>query len=172
MTYRRLMYIGGAAAIFGGAPRVLASFIPFREGVLGLEIFYGLIDLCLLFGLFAVYLSESKKLGWLGLVSFIVAASGLSSIVGPDVRLGSVDMYQLGAAATMIGLSGLSVAMLWAHVMQPAALYWLAALGFGTASTLTGSPFVFALAGVVFGVGFVSAGVSLVLILDDTQPKS
>ncbi len=169
MTYRIALYIGALAAIAGGAPRVISGFIPYSEGALGLEIFYGLIDLCLLFGLFAVYLKSAERLGWPGLISFLVAAVGLASIVGPDTTLWGVDLYRLGAAVLMVGLSALAAVMLWRRVLKQAALYWLAAFAVGLLATLTSSQLAFAVAGMLFGVGFVSAGVTLILELEDAQ---
>lgn len=134
---------------------------------MGLEIFYLIIDLCLLFGLLAIYLSEAEKFGWLGFTSFGVAAIGLASIVGPDASLSGIDLYQLGVTVLTIGLAGLSFAMLRAGIMKSAALYWIGALGFGAMSTAAGSMFIFAIAGVSFALGFVSAGVSLALKLEE-----
>jgi len=170
MTYRRLLYIGALAAIAGGVPRVISSFIPYSEGALRLEIFYGFIDLCLLFGLVALYLRLAEQLGWLGLISFLVAVTGLASIVGPDRILWGVDLYRLGAAVLLLGLAGLSTVMLWAGLMKTAALYWLIALAVGIAASLSGLPLAFAVSGMLFGIGFVSAGVALVLELDEQQP--
>lgn len=169
MTYRILLYIGALAAIAGGVPRVISSFIPYSDGAMGLEVFYGLIDLFLLCGLFAVYLRLANQLGWIGLISFLVAVTGLSSIVGPDRIFLGMDLYRLGAAVLMVGLSGLAAVMLWARVMKQAALYWLAALAAGTMATMSGSQLTFAVAGMLFGVGFVSAGVTLILELDKAQ---
>lgn len=169
MTYRLLSYLGALAAIAGGAPRVISSFIPYEEGNIQLEIFYGLIDLCLLFGLLAVYLRVAERLGWLGFVGSVIAVTGLASIVGPDVTLWGVDLYQLGAAILMVGLASLAATMLWVGVMKYAALCWLAAFTAGIFSILSGSPFAFAVAGMLFGVGFVSAGVTLILEQEDVQ---
>jgi len=169
MTYRTLLYIGALSAIAGGVPRVISGFIPFVEGALGLEVFYSLIDLCLLIGLFAVYLRLAEKLGWFGAVSFLLAMAGLASIVGPDTVLWGVDLYQLGAAILLVGLSGLAAAMLWVGVMKPAALYWLSALGAGIFAILSESTLAFAVCGMLFGIGFVSAGVAVIMELDEQQ---
>ncbi len=169
MTYRILTIMGALAAIAGGAPRVISSFIPYSEGALGLELFYGMIDVFLLFGLFAVYLKSAEQLGWSGLISFLVAAIGLAGIVGPDPKLWGVDLYQLGSTVLMVGLSGLAAVMLWNRVLKQAALYWLAAFAVGILATLIDSSLTFAVAGMLFGVGFVSAGVALVLELEDAQ---
>lgn len=170
MTYRILLYTGALAAIVGGMPRVISSFIPYSDGVLELELLYGLIDLSLLVGLVTVYLRLAERLGWLGLVSFLVAMAGLASIVGPDRILWGVDLYRLGAAILLVGLAGLSVAMLWAGVMKSAALYWLAALVTGIMASLSESSFAVAVSGMLFGIGFVSAGVAVIMELDEQQP--
>ena len=169
MTYRMLTIMGAFAAIAGGAPRVISGFIPYQAEVVELELIYGAIDVFLLFGLLAIYLKSSDQLGWLGLVGFVIAAIGLASIVGPDTILWGVDMYQLGATVLMIGLSGLAAVMLWNHVLRQAALYWLTATVAGVSATLTESPLAFAVAGMLFGVGFVSGGVTLILEIEDAQ---
>lgn len=155
---RKLAKLSAFGAIAGGVLRIISSFIPFEEGHVGLEAYYALIDLFLIFGLSAVYLTVASYLGWSGLMGFTVAIMGLASIVGPDPVVWGVDFYRLGAAVLMLGLAGLSLQMLRARVMKQAALFWLGAFATGILSTLTGSPFVFAIAGMLFGLGFVSAG--------------
>ena len=169
MTYRTITLIGALSAIAGGAPRVISSFIAYTDAALELELFYGAIDMFLLFGLFTVYLKSAEQLGWLGLIGFLVAAIGLASIVGPDSTLWGVDLYRLGATVFMVGLSGLAAVMLWHRVLKQAALYWLSAFAVGILANLTGSSLTFAVAGILFGVGFVAAGVAMTLELEDAQ---
>lgn len=171
MTYHNLLRIGAAAAIFGGALRVIASFIVYRENSVGLEAFYFVIDICLLIGLFAIYLHIAEHLGWYGVASFGVAMSGLASIVGPDTNFSGLDLYQIGAAVFLFGLSGLAAVMLWVKIIKLAALYWMAALAVGIVSTLSGSAFVFAIAGMLMALGFVSAGVTTLLVLEEVKTK-
>jgi len=167
MTYRTISYIGALSAIVGGALRVPSGFIHYEEANLQLEVFYGLIDLFLLFGLCTLYLQVAEKLGWLGLVSFLVAATGLASIVGPDTSMWGVNLYQLGAAVLMVGLSAFAAVMLWTRVMKQAGLYWIAAFAVGISAIVSGSPLAFSVAGMLFGLGFVTAGVAVVLELEE-----
>lgn len=165
MTYPGLLRFGASAAIVGGALRVFASFIAYREASIELEVFYGLIDMCLLFGLLTFYFYVSEQLNWVGMVGFIIAVAGLASIVGPDPTLWGIDLYMLGATMLMVGLSAMAIAMLQAYVMKASALYWLAALVAGVISVLSGSAFVFAISGTLFGLGFVSGGVTILVKL-------
>src|SRR5262245_13664225 len=123
-----LVRVGALAAMLGGALRIVSTFIPFAEDSAGHEAFYGVIDICLMLGLIAFYIASAEMVGWLGLVSFLVSLSGIASIVGPDTVVFGIDVYRVGALVFVAGLAGLSVQLLRARVMTPAAGLWLATL--------------------------------------------
>ncbi len=158
MTYRSLLGFGAFMAVAGGALRIISAYIPYVDGLVWLEFLYAVIDLLLLTGLVASYLSVALQLGWLGLITVFSAATGFASIVGPDPVRWGVDFYMLGAAVIAVSLAVLAVQLLWLGTMKQAALYWLAALASGLLSLLASSPFAFSVAGMLLGLGFVAAG--------------
>lgn len=154
-----LVRLGAAAAILGGVLRVVSSFIPYNADSLALETLYGVIDLSLLFGLLAVYISSAEPIGLAGLGAFVVATAGLSSIVGPDDNAFGIDFYRLGAIVFVVGLAGVSVQLLRNRTLIVSALLWLATLAASLlALVLTQA---FAVAGMCLGAGFAIAGIDI-----------
>jgi hypothetical protein len=154
-----LAAFGAVCAVVGGALRVVSTFIPWAPASPWLETLYGVIDVCLLFGLIAVYLRTAERIGVVGLFFFAVSLGAEASIVGPDAVMFGIDFYQLGCAVLLIGLLGLSVQMLRVGVLRVPAGLWLASVvaGFG-ANAIGGKVGVLA-AGAILGVGFLCAGV-------------
>jgi hypothetical protein len=164
VTFAQLFRFAGAAAIAGGLLRIFASF-PLIEDRLTLEWLYTAIDVLLLFGVIGIYLVRADRLGYLGMASFGVAVAALSFIGGPDADPFGFSTYQDGATALAIAMIGLSIAWLRAGERP-----WIAPAGwFGSvvaAGVLGRLPDPFpsyglAVAGVLFGAGFVSAGIDL-----------
>ena len=121
-----LVRAGAAAAITGGALRIVSTFIPHEANSPGLEALYGVIDLGLMFGLVAVYIASAEAVGIAGLALFLVALAGVASIVGPDAPAFGGDLYRIGALVFVAGLAGLSVQLLRAGVMRVSVGFWLA----------------------------------------------
>jgi hypothetical protein len=157
VTPQTLLRLGLVCAVLGGALRVASAFIPYTPQSPGLEALYAVIDMSLLFGLVAIYTREAEGLGWPGLVSFIVAFVGLASIVGPDATTFGIDWYQVGASIAALGLAMLGVVLLTARRLIVAALCWIAV----PIAALAAPPQLgFLMAGCLFGVGFVMAGIA------------
>lgn len=156
MNPDRIFRIGAGVAIAGGGLRIAAAFIPYAPESPPLEILYAAIDVSLLFGLVAIFARESASLGWPGLAAFGVALTGLASIVGPDASTFGVDWYQIGAATAALGLAACGATLLAARRMITPALCWIAVPGI---AALGGNAFAVQAAGVMFGLGFVLAGV-------------
>lgn len=164
MSPAQLYRLSGAAALAGGLARVVASF-GWIEDALTLEWLYTTIDVLLLFGVMGLYLVRARALGFLGLASFAVAVAALSFIGGPDADPFGFSTYEQGAATLAIAMVGLSIAWLRARERPLAApLCWFAsAIAVGVLA-LAPAPFPgygLMLAGVLFGAGFVSAGLDL-----------
>lgn len=154
-----LARFGAAAAVVGGALRIVSSFVSFEANSASLEALYGVIDLSLLFGLLAIYIVSAEAVGVAGLGFFLTALAGLASIVGPDAQAFGIDFYRVGALVFVIGLAGLSVQLLRARRMTPSALLWIGTLA---ASLLSAAlPQAFLAAGLLIGAGFVLAGVDM-----------
>jgi len=164
MKTREILRLAGAAAALGGALRVAAAFIPSHPDSAQLELLYFVIDLSLLFGLIGIYAQECERLGWIGLVGFVAAASGLASIVGPDSDVFGFNIYGAAVSVIGIGLAIMSVAMLWRGHFPPwIPALWIASLLAGLAPSFApdASQAAFQIAGALFALGFLAAGVAL-----------
>jgi hypothetical protein len=164
MNKATLFRLGGAAAIAGGALRIVATF-PLGADPVSLEWLYAAIDVLLLFGVIAIYLDRAERLGFLGLASFGVAVAAFSFIGGPDADPFGFSTYEQGAAALAIAMVGMSVAWarggekpLWPALCWFGSVIAVGLLGWIAPVAQYGLP----LAGILFGLGFVLAGWPLV----------
>lgn len=140
-----------------------ASFIPFSSGSVKLELLYLIIDVLLLLGLLGIYAYQHEQVGKLGFAGFLPALIGTASIIGPDGKLGSVDLYVAGSLLISLGLCVFSLGV-WRAGMLPRAvpLLWIASTVIGIGGFLVnGPPITFLLAGVAFGLGFMLAGLKI-----------
>lgn len=163
MGEQTLFRILGGAAVLGGVLRVVSAFVPWEQNLAWLEAFYFVIDVALLFGLMGVYFAELARLGIAGFAAFALAETGIASIVGPDGMAFGLDVYQLGVFAISIGLAILGTVMLATRAGSAlAASCWILSLVVGLAATFANQPEAgFVAGGVLFGLGFVVAGVGL-----------
>lgn len=159
-----LFRILGAAAVLGGALRIVSAFVPWEQNVAWLEAFYFVIDVALLFGLMGIYFVHRERLGLAGFAAFAVAETGIASIVGPDGMAFGLDAYQLGVFAISFGLTAFGVVMLIKRAGSAvAAGCWILSLLVGLGATVSNQPEAgFVAGGVLFGAGFVIAGAALV----------
>jgi hypothetical protein len=164
MNAEALARMSGLAAAAGGALRILAAF-PWLSDPAALEWLYTGIDVLLLLGLMGVYLVRASKLGLLGFASFTVAVAALSFIGGPDADPFGFSTYEQGAATLAIAMVGLSLAWLRAREQPIApALCWFGsviAAGVLALMPAPASAYGFTAAGVLFGLGFLLAGLDL-----------
>jgi len=163
MNLDKIARFFGFQAIIGGATRVVSSFIPWSPNNDWLEAFYFFVDINLLFGLIGYYLANAERLGRTGFVAFLIAATGIVLIIGPDGTSFGIDIYQAGVAIIALGISVFSINFLLrgaSSMFAPAIwLISIVAVFFGAAAGFTDQAF--ALGGVFFGFGFIFAGVSL-----------
>ena len=145
-------------AVAGGGMRIVSAFIPWAPASPWLETLYGAIDICLLFGLIAVYLHAATRVGLVGLVFFIVSLVADASIVGPDAAMFGIDFYSVGVAGLLVGLAGLSVQLLRTKVLPVPAGLWLCSVVAGFGSSALGAKLGVVAAGGVFGLAFLCAG--------------
>ena len=161
MSSTALIRLGGLAAILAGALRVASAFLPASEHSAALEWLYLVIDVLLLFGLLGVYAYQRAESGLWGFAGFLLAATGLESIGGPDGTIGDVDIYTAGATLIGIGLVVLAVGT-WRGRRLPRYVpaLWVLSTAVGMGGFLVpGSAVPFQIAGVAFGFGFVGAGI-------------
>jgi hypothetical protein len=152
-----LVRLAAVAAIVAGALRVGTSFAPDSFANDAAELLYVVIDLGLLSGILASYLTRIEVLGGLGFAGFAVALPGAAGMVGPDGEMFGIGLYQVGGGLMTLGLALLGVASLRARVGRRASsVGWLLSLGAAAASG-TGDA-AFTALGVVFGLAFVALG--------------
>lgn len=159
-----VLRLAGAAAALGGALRIAAAFIPSQPDSAQLELLYFVIDLSLLFGLIGIYAGQCERFGWIGLVGFVAAASGLASIAGPDADIFGFNIYGIAVGVIGVGLALISVAMLWdATLPRWIPALWIGSLLAGIAANAVpdSAQAAFLVAGVLFGLGFLGAGIEL-----------
>lgn len=160
----------GVSAIIGGLLRAGSSFVP--AALWGtdprIEVLALVIDVALLFGLMGVFFAARARLGWAGFAAFALAETGIASIIGPDTVAFGVDTYLAGVHAISIGLAVLGVVMLVKRAgAAAAALCWIASLVVGAVGGAVGQGELgFLLGGLLFALGFVAAGIELVLPRD------
>lgn len=152
---------GALCAVSGGTLRIASTFVPYTADSATLELLYGTVDVLMLLGLFAIYMSVAERCGWTGLAGFLIGATALASIVGPDANRFGVDFYLAGAACLLAGLAVLSVALLRARILRAAALLWLTTIAISIVGAIARQPLLISASGLLFGVAFLMAGLSL-----------
>jgi hypothetical protein len=159
-----LFRLAGLAGVLAGGARILAAF-PWSNDAIAKEALYDSIDALLLFAVMGIYLARKDALGVLGFASFVVAIASLSFIGGPDADPFGFSTYTQGAYALAIAMVGMSLAW-WRAGERPllAPLCWFGAVIAGGVLSRLPAPasnYGTLAAGVLFGAGFVSAGVAL-----------
>lgn len=159
-----LFRLAAVAAIAGGGLRIVSSFGALSDPVT-LEWLYTAIDVLFLFGLIGIYLDRFEALGFLGLASFGVAVAALSFIGGPDADVFGFSTYEQGAATLAIAMTAFALAWLRAgeRPFGPPLCWFGSVIAAGVLGMLPAPlpDYGFMAAGVLFGAGFVWAGVSL-----------
>lgn len=160
-----LFRLAGLAAILAGGARILSAF-PWTSDAVAREALYDGIDALLLFAVMGIYFSRKDELGALGFGSFVVAVAALSFIGGPDADPFGFSTYQQGAYALAIAMVGMSLAW-WRGKQRPLwapACWFLSVIAAGVMRNLPAPlpDYGFTVAGILFGLGFVLAGVELI----------
>lgn len=159
-----LYKLSGLAAILGGALRIFSA-LPLLSDPITLQWLYAAIDVLLVFGLIGIYLSRAATLGFLGLASFAVAMAGFSFIGGPDADPFGFSTYEQGAAVVAIAMAGFAIA--WVRAKErpwaPALCWFGSIVAVGVFNVLPAPmpSYGFTAAGMLFGAGFVLAGLPL-----------
>lgn len=153
-----ILKAGAVAAIAGGCLRIAAVFIPYAPQSVGLETLYAVIDLCLLFGLSAIFWRCADRLGWVSATGYLLASAGLASIVGPDPQMFGLEFYLVGSGVFEIGLLVLAIAMVRRRQLRLAAWLWIVSAIASLAIPAGGGELAYGLAGLSLGLGFAWAG--------------
>lgn len=153
----RLMTGGAWMGAVGGGLRIVAAFIPYVPDSARLELLYGVVDIGLLFGLLAAYLFAAEAVGVVGLAGFVVAFTGLASIVGPDSHAFGIDFYLLGSAVYLLGLTVLAIQLVRRRALVATGWLWLVAATAGMVFALAAAAPVLIVSGVTLGLGYIAA---------------
>jgi hypothetical protein len=148
---------------------MIAPFVPVARFPIAAEWLYLVIDVLLAFALFGIYAYQHHDCGMLGFIGFVLAAIGIETIGGPDGKLGSVDVYNMGATVIGVGMVLFALGS-WKPGKLPrvASIAWIVSTAVGSSWIFgVGGDIPFTIAGIAFGIGFVAAGVKLV-----TRPGS
>lgn len=158
MRYRALTILAGIAALAGGVLRIVAIFTTSTFAPQTLAWFYFLIDVLLMLGLVGWYVPRADRLGGIGLIGFVTAASAILLI--RSAGLLGADTYQAGATLLAAGLAVVSAAALWRRdkpLLAP--ILWLLCLASGIVALAFKQAAIAAF--VLFGLGYIAAGVEL-----------
>ena len=162
MSRIHLIRWGGLAAVLAGILRGIASFTPTAASV-GLQIFYFAIDVLLLLGVIGVYAFQKQETGRWGFFGFVLALIGAGLLIGHDVDNAIVFLYLVVAFLFVVGISVLVIRS-WVAKTLPC---WVSV--FLITSTLVGIlgyvikgfDVLFVISGVIFGIGFLRAGLTV-----------
>ena len=157
MTKDMLQRLSAAAATLGGCMRVIDAFLD-KANVHVQLVTYFATDTMLIFGLCGIYLSCSNRLGLEGLLGFAASITGLLM-----VRTFGPAAYLIGASVTLLGVVVLGVGMLVREAFPKSApVLWIVSLMVGLVSLFPlGINWGVTVAGVIFGLGFIAAGIDL-----------
>lgn len=151
---------GAAVAVAGGLLRIAASFAPVViASESSRELLYVVVDLCLIAGLLAFYVSRRANLRWPGTCGFVAALAGLA-VVRANRAVSPVDLYPVGSITIVCGLIVLTLAS-WRAERSPGwvPLAFVASLILGVlGSAVPRVSVLFVVSGVVFGTAFAGAG--------------
>ena len=162
MSRTNLIRWCGLAAVLAGILRLIASFTPTAASV-GIQIWYFAIDVLLLLGIVGVYEFQKQETGRWGFFGFLLALIGAGLLIGHDVDNAIVLIYPVAAFLFAVGISVLAIRS-WAANTLPR---WASALlitstvigilGF----VVGGFDILFVISGVIFGIGFIGAGLTV-----------
>lgn len=145
---RALLRAAGMAAIAGGSLRIADSFLKAPPDRLGLLYFF--TDVLLLGGIAGLWSKRRTTLGIAGTPGIAVFAAGILMVRASALGVGT---YTLGATISLLGLALYSIDALFKG-SRVAPIAWLAALTAGVLGSVVA-------AGVLFGLGFVAAGLDI-----------
>lgn len=148
------------AAIAGGALRVADTFLAVTAAPRVQEIAYWATDVALALGLSGIYLAFRNELKIPGLLSFCVGVAGLLIVRGADAAGLGQNFYLVGASVTLIGVVALGAVLLArTSLSKLGPALWFASLLIGLLGLASAKmSWAVAVAGVLFGLGFVAVG--------------
>jgi len=160
--HTNLIRWGGLAAVLAGILRGIASLTPTYTSV-WLQFFYLAIDVLLFLGIMGLYGYQRKETGWWGFSGFLLALIGAGLLIVNDIVNARVNLYPIAALLFTMGIGILAIVS-WVLKTLPR---WACALLI--TSTIVGIPgyfikgfaILFVLSGIMFGIGFIGAGLKV-----------
>ncbi|HEX4303697.1 MAG TPA: hypothetical protein VHZ78_12950 [Rhizomicrobium sp.] len=151
----------GLSAIAGGVLRIADSFTATSLSATTLEVLYFVTDVFLLAGIFGLWWQRRAALGIAGMVGLTVFVLGILTIRVSALGVLGTGGYRMGAAVALLGLAIYASETLLRRNAAPwAPVLWLLSLAAGIVGATGVLPEAMtAVAGVLFGAGFVAAGI-------------
>jgi len=158
-----LIRLGGLAAVLAGILRVLSAVLPTTSP--RIMALYLVIDILLLISSIGLFEFQRLEAGIPGALAVLLQVLGALILMGRDLAILSDAFYPIGALTFAVGLDLFAITS-WKAKTLPRWVLLLLIL-----STVIGpigffSPSVsilFAASGIVFGIGFASAGTAICL---------
>ena len=156
-----LIRLGSAAAVLAGALRALTSFLPpTTDRIMTL---YLIVDVLLLFGCVGLYEFQRVTIRFLETLAVLLEILGGLVLIARDLALLRSEVYPIGALLFAVGVDLFAIGS-WRSRTFPRWILMLLIL-----STVTGPigfftpslTVLFAASGILFGIGFMSAGISI-----------
>jgi hypothetical protein len=156
-----LIRLGSAAAVLAGALRALTSFLPpTTDRIMTL---YLLVDVLLLFGCVGLYEFQRVTIRFLETLAVLLEILGGLVLIARDLALLRSEVYPIGALLFAVGVDLFAIGS-WRSRTFPRWILMLlivstvtGPIGFFTPSLAV----LFAASGILFGIGFMSAGISI-----------
>ncbi|MBM9576889.1 hypothetical protein JWG45_06945 [Leptospira sp. 201903070] len=154
---------GAYSAITAGCLRGVASFAgEFFSGFF-LEVLYSATDICILFavlGFYFRYYEELRIYAWIG---FILSMIGVGLLIGPDESTSGWNVYPYGAGILSFGLILIGTDSWKKKVLSKwIPSFWCFSVVIGGLGFFRSEwTWLFVFAGVLFGIGFIGMGFSL-----------
>ena len=154
--------LSGVAAGVAGALRVLTSFLPLTGRTMT---WYLIIDVLLLFGCVGLYEFQRVAVRFLETLGLLLETLGALILIARDLTLLSSEAYPIGALLFAVGIDFFAIGS-WRSRTFPRWILMLLIL-----STVIGPigffapsfAVLFPVSGILFGFGFMSAGISMLL---------
>lgn len=162
MDTRTLIRFAAVAAITAGLLRATDPFLGAAHlaGATQQQLWF-VIDVLLLFGATGIYLAN-RATGLGGFIGYLVFVLGILEVRSTGVSFFGFGGYQAGATVALFGIALFALSLLLRRAQIAAAGLWLASLAAGLASRSgIGAAYLVALSGILFGLGFIAAGVAL-----------
>jgi len=157
----QLIRFGGMAAIVAGVLRVIASFVPGSS--YRIMLLYLLTDVLLFWGSIGLYGFLQKKIGVAGTLGFLLQVGGILILIGRDVGVFGANLYPVGALMFAAGLDLFAIGTWQVKMLPPWILsLWILSTVLGPIGYFaSGLSFLFVVSGILFGIGFASAGFAI-----------